>query len=67
MSQLRKIAIIGAGLGLGHHLVELLEKGMGVPQRPVQPQTDADLRALAAAEAKRKRREERLRKIGGGA
>lgn len=70
MSQLRKIAIIGAGLGLGHHLAAQLAGRMDdkpLPPRLTQPQTDADCRALEAAQAKRKRREEKLREIGGDA
>lgn len=67
MNQLQKVIVVGAGLGIGHHLVELLDKGMGTPQRPARPQTDADIRSLEAAQAKRKRREEKRRKIGSDA
>ena len=57
MSDLHKILIVGASMGLAHQLAALLPD-----RQPPRPITEADTEALSAAEVKRQRRAERNRK-----
>lgn len=52
---LRKILIVGAGLGLVDRMASLFPEPV-----PTKPLTDADMQRLAAAEAKRARRAAKL-------
>ena len=57
MSDLHKILIVGASLGLLPKLTELFSS-----PKPVRNITERDAAAISAAEAKRQRRAERNRK-----
>lgn len=59
---LAKVLVIGASLGMGRQLAELLQGQ--APAEPSQPKplTDVDTKRLLAAEAKRARRAARLSK-----
>lgn len=61
MSDLHKVLIVGASLGLLPKLTELFPS-----PKPVREITEHDTAAIAAAEAKRQRRAERNRKQEGG-
>jgi hypothetical protein len=54
MNNLRKIAIIGAGLGLSSHLLHMLPTLPAL--RSPQEMTDSDRDAIARAKQKRERR-----------
>lgn len=54
MNNLRKIAIIGAGIGLGSHLLHLLPKLPAL--RSPREMTDRDRDAVERAKRKRERR-----------
>lgn len=59
MNDLHKILIVGAGMGLGDRLAALLPSA--APEKVI---TESDREALAAAEAKRRRRAERNKSLG---